>query len=155
MPCRNRGKRCDEYIEAMRALWTEEVASYQGETVSLDQIRCAQKPVQEGGIPLIVGGHSNAAARRAGRLGDGFLPLGYQNQSDSWEFIEVMREAAEEAGRDPDAIEICAGGAADPAHLEQLVEKGVDHTFITAYEPELDQAKRNLAEIAKVVEPFR
>ena len=70
--------------------------------------------MQPGGVPLIVGGHTKAAAVRAGRYGDGYLPLGYHNASDGFEFMDAMREAAEQAGRDPDAIELSAGGAADP-----------------------------------------
>ena len=72
-----RGRRADEYIEAMRALWRDEVASYEGETVRFDRIRCLPKPWRPEGPEIYVGGHSEAAARRAGRLGDGFMPLGF------------------------------------------------------------------------------
>ena len=152
VPWERRGKRCDEYIEAMRVLWRDEVASYHGETVSFENIRCAPKPLQPNGIPITVGGHSAAAARRAGRLGDGYAPLGYHSETDGWEFVEVMREAAEQAGRDPDAIEIVAGGAGpDVEYTEQLAEHGVDHVFIPCYQPNLDEAKSGLEEIASTL----
>ena len=59
-------------------------------------------------IPIIVGGHTDAAARRAGRIGDGFFPWGLGAEHLT-RLIGVMRDAAQEAGRDPDAIEITAG----------------------------------------------
>ena len=154
VPWANRGRRCDEYIEAMRALWTQEVASYRGETVAFDRIRCEPKPAQPGGIPLIMGGHSEAAARRAGRLCQGYAPLGFHGATDGWEHVGAMRRAAEEAGRDPDAIELAAGGAgADVDYTEQLAERGVDHVFIPSYRPDLGEAKRGLEEIAETLFP--
>ena len=149
----NRGRRCDEYIEAMREIWNNEVASYDGEFVSFSEIRCDPKPVQPGGVPLIVGGHTEAAARRAGRYGDGYLPLGYHNASDGFEFMDAMREAAEQAGRDPDAIELSAGGAPDPDYLEQLAEAGIDHVFIQAYQPTIEAVKDGLQQIAEDIIP--
>ena len=149
----NRGRRCDEYIEAMREIWNNDVASYDGEFVSFSEIRCDPKPVQPGGVPLIVGGHTEAAARRAGRYGDGYLPLGYHSASDGFEFMDAMREAAEQAGRDPDAIELSAGGAADPDYLEQLAEAGIDHVFIQAYQPTIEAVKDGLQQIAEDIIP--
>ena len=72
----NRGRRCDEYVESMRSLWNEPVSSYQGQYVAFDNVVSLPKPASTGGVPILVGGHSPAAARRAGRLGDGFFPLG-------------------------------------------------------------------------------
>ena len=73
--------------------------------------RAIPKPVQDP-IPIHVGGHTKAAARRAGRLGDGFFP-GRSTVEDLAPLLEEMRTAAKEAGRDPDAIEVSAGGAFD------------------------------------------
>ena len=153
VPWAGRGKRCDEYIEAMRLLWSEEVASYHGETLSFDNIRCAPKPVQPGGIPITVGGHTAAAARRAGRLAQGYAPLGYHSATEGWEFVETMRQAAEEAGRDPDSIELLAGGSPDVEYTERLAERGVDHSFIPSYLPDLDAAKQQLELIATELFP--
>ena len=109
---RTRGRRMDETIEAMRVLWADsgaEGASYDGEFVSFAHAHSFPKPVRPGGVPLHIGGHSEAAARRAGRLGDGFQPLGL-SPDDLALRIAQMREAAEEAGRDPDAIELSVSG---------------------------------------------
>ena len=61
-----------------------------------------------GTVPIVVGGHTEVAARRAGRLGDGFFP-GKGTREQLAHLISVMRRAAEEHGRDPDAIEVTAG----------------------------------------------
>ena len=74
VPYRDRGRRLDETIEAMRALWGPGPASYRGRHVSFENVSCDAKPAQRGGVPILIGGSSPAAARRAGRLGDGFYP---------------------------------------------------------------------------------
>src|SRR5262249_48803139 len=68
IPFERRGKRADEYVAAMRALWANDSASYAGEFVKFDQVNCNPKPVAKS-VPITIGGHSEAAARRAGRLG--------------------------------------------------------------------------------------
>lgn len=110
VPFAGRGKRTDAYVAAMRALWT-------GERVDLDDgyhrwtgaISLPTPP--SGSVPIVVGGHSEAAARRAGRIGDGFFP-GKGSPEQLAHLFTVMRQAATDAGRDPDAIEITAGTAA-------------------------------------------
>jgi len=105
VPFAERGARADEHIEALRALWTEPDATYHGRFVSFDTVQSDPKPAQAGGVPIVVGGHSDAAARRAGRLGDGFTPLGV-GPEEFGRLAEVVRAAAVDAGRDADAIEL-------------------------------------------------
>ena len=93
------------------------------------------KPVN-GTIPVVVGGHSKPAARRAGRLGDGFFPADHRSLP---ELLPVMRAAAVEAGRDPDAIEITTGGRADVDTLKALADSGVTRWVISP--PAMDPAK--------------
>lgn len=103
-----RGRRADEYVAAMRELWSTDVASFDGEFVSFN--RCISRPrPAAGSIPIHIGGHSKAAARRAGRLGDGFFP-GRGTADELVDLLGVMRAAAEAAGRDPEAIEVTAAG---------------------------------------------
>ncbi len=109
---RTRGRRMDETIEAMRVLWADsgpEGAAFSGEFVSFRHAHSFPKPFRPEGVPLHIGGHSEAAARRAGRLGDGFQPLGLSAE-DLTLRIGQMREAAVEAGRDPDGIELSVSG---------------------------------------------
>jgi probable F420-dependent oxidoreductase len=73
VPFRERGKRTDEAIEIMRRCWAEPEVTYAGEFWRLDRISVVPRPVQQP-MPLWIGGNSEAAMRRAGRLGDGWIP---------------------------------------------------------------------------------
>jgi len=66
VPFEDRGARTDDHIRALRALWSDGPSSYQGEFVSFDEVYSRPQPVQET-IPIVVGGHSKRAARRAMR----------------------------------------------------------------------------------------
>ncbi len=74
VPVRERGARTNEAIEVMRALWTQDSASYHGRYFQFTEVAMRPKPVQAGGPPIIIGGRSDAALRRAARLGDGYMP---------------------------------------------------------------------------------
>ena len=107
-----RGRRTDETIDAMRALWADsgaEGASFKGEFFSFEHAHSHPKPARAGGVPIHIGGHSPAAARRAGLRGDGLQPLGAQGD-ELRSLVDLMRATAESAGRDPDALELSLGG---------------------------------------------
>jgi probable F420-dependent oxidoreductase len=74
VPHRERGRRANEAIEICRKLWTENHVTYQGKIFQLHDVTMLPKPVQPGGPPIIVSGRSEAAIRRAARLGDGYMP---------------------------------------------------------------------------------
>ena len=148
-PWERRGQRTDEHIEAMRAMWTQPEASYHGELVRFDRLICDPKPVQPGGVPIIIGGHSPAAARRAGRLGDGFMPMAFGRK---WrEVIAEMRAAAEQAGRDPDAIELIGGGVPDPAIIEKQAAMGISRVSFQTQGNDLPSSLRSLEQVARAV----
>jgi len=73
VPFRERGRRTDEAIRIMRLLWAENEVTFRGEFWRLERITVLPKPVQQP-MPLWIGGNSEAAMRRAGRLGDGWIP---------------------------------------------------------------------------------
>jgi probable F420-dependent oxidoreductase len=125
VPFDDRGQRTDECIEAMRALWSEDVAEYHGELVDFDPIYCRPQPVN-GSVPIIVGGHSKAAARRAGRLGDGFFPA----RGASKELFDLVRQTAREHERDPDAIELIASVPENLEDIPELAKAGVGRILI-------------------------
>jgi probable F420-dependent oxidoreductase len=114
-----RGRRADECIDALRVLWRDDEPTFHGEFFSFTRAASHPKPVQRGGVPIHVGGHSVAAARRAGRVGDGFHPLGLAGDVLA-ERIAQMRAAAQDAGRDPDAIELTLGGLLDQLDDDRL-----------------------------------
>lgn len=148
---KKRGKRTDESIQALRALWRDEAATFHGEQFSFDEIYSFPKPVQQGGIPIIVGGYAPAAARRAGRVGDGFYPI-IRELDKLKESIELMRSEARKAGRDPDRIEITTGAA--PLTLDAvkaLEDLGVSRVMTRAPGGEPVRIRAELEKIANDV----
>jgi probable F420-dependent oxidoreductase len=110
-----RGKRADEQLQVMRALWSGEPTSFHGEWFSFDHAVSVPAPGPRS-IPVHVGGHSHAAARRAGRLGDGLQPLGVAGPALA-ELRATMAASAVEAGRDPDRLELTLG------HLVERIDR--------------------------------
>ena len=156
-PFEERGARVDEYIAAMKVLWRDDEATFEGRFTNFKNANLYPKPVQTGGIPVVIGGHSDAAARRAGRLGDGFFP-GRFVPGDTTELerlLGVMRGAAKEAGRDADAIEITSGGAFDVDGAKGLADLGVSRIVIPPLGFDLDTLKRSLGEFSeRVIAPL-
>jgi len=120
VPFADRGPRTDEYVAAMRTLWKDECASFHGRFVNFDNVFCRPLP-PERRIPIIVGGDTAAAARRAGRLGDGYFPARGAPQ----ELFDEMARAAEAAGRDPKAIELTVSAPTDLKEIEALAKRGI------------------------------
>jgi probable F420-dependent oxidoreductase len=131
VPFDDRGRRLDGYIEALRALWAEGETTFENEFVSYDRAVSLPRPVQDP-VPIVIGGHTAVAARRAGRLGDGFFPA----KGDVATLLDTMRRAADAAGRDPDGIEFTTGtpalmGDGAVAEVERLAALGVDRVVIS------------------------
>jgi alkanesulfonate monooxygenase SsuD/methylene tetrahydromethanopterin reductase-like flavin-dependent oxidoreductase (luciferase family) len=125
----------------MRALWSRDDASYHGKFVAFDGMSCNPKPAN-GSVPIVIGGHSEAAARRAGRLGNGFFPATGAPVNIA-PLIEVMRKTADEHGRDANAIEITTGCP------DALPGSGVDPVKAV-----LDAASKGAGRIALPVTAF-
>jgi probable F420-dependent oxidoreductase len=108
-PFEERGAVTDEYLRFMRATWTTDPVNFTGRYVSVSGVHALPKPVQAGGIPVWIGGHTDAAARRAATLGDGWHPIALRPPGllfpDAYaRRVEQIRTWAREAGRDPDGI---------------------------------------------------
>jgi probable F420-dependent oxidoreductase len=130
-----RGARNDEYVAAMRALWRGPHAEYHGEFVDFPKVTSSPRPVK-GDIPILVGGDSDAAIRRAVKIADGFFP-GEGDAKQLGALLARLRQAAETAGRDPDSIEINAifgSQMGDPAAgIEQMKGLGVGRIMVPAF----------------------
>jgi probable F420-dependent oxidoreductase len=151
VPFADRGARLDDHIEAMRALWTEETASVHGTHTSFDGAIMRPRPTQAS-VPIHIGGHSLVAARRAGRLGDGFFPA----KGDLPKLFAAMREAAVDAGRDPDAIELTTGdpdvlGPNAGDAIKRLEDQGVSRVIIPPLAFGADGIKDALAQFGENV----
>ncbi len=125
VPFAERGARTEEYMHALRALWTMDAPSYEGRFVRFKDAYMRPKPVN-GTVPIVIGGHSKAAAARAGRMADGFFPA----RGASPELLAVVRGAAETAGRDPAAVEITASMPDDPADLPAMAARGISRVLV-------------------------
>ncbi len=147
VPFAERGAITDEHIGAMRALWRDAEPRYEGRYVSFSRARMHPKPAQDGGVPIVVGGHTKAAARRAGRLGDGFFP-GKGSIATLAELFDVARAAAVEAGRDPGAVELTCGAPPDLDYIRRLADLGVDRVVVPAIGFDEDQYRKNLGGFA-------
>lgn len=148
-PFEARGRRGDEQIEVLRKLWTGEPVDHDGEFFSFRQAVCRPADRQ---VPIHIGGHSTAAARRAGRLGDGLQPLGLSGDALR-DAVAVMHRAAEEAGRDPGRLELTLGhlvGRVDAEKAGKLAALGA-HRIVLDPSPfaDLEQAKDELSACAQ------
>ena len=110
-----RGRRADEAIDVLRLLWAgdENGVSFDGEFFSFQNLCSFPKPCGTTTLPIHVGGSSPAAARRAGRRGDGYFPGGRLTAAERASQIEIMWTAAVQAGRDPDVLEYTRWGSID------------------------------------------
>jgi probable F420-dependent oxidoreductase len=115
----DRGPRLSEAVQARRALWAGGPASFQGATTSFDSVISHPRPVQPS-VPIHVGGFTVPAAVRAGRLGDGFFPGGYDERERLGVLIRRARQEAADCGRDPDLLEITARWTKKAADLDDL-----------------------------------
>jgi probable F420-dependent oxidoreductase len=149
VPWERRGARTDEYIEALRALWRDDQCTFEGEFCRFENAKSFPKPVQ-GLIPIHVGGHTEAAARRAGRLGDGFFP-GRSTDDELRSLLDTMRASAKDAGRDPDAIEVTAGGVMDADGVKRFADLGVDRVALPPLGFDLDTLREQLSRFSEQV----
>jgi probable F420-dependent oxidoreductase len=105
-----RGRRTEEYLAALRTLFTDEVAAYDGEFYTVPPSSMAPLPVQAGGPPILLGGTADVALRRAGRIAAGWVSSSRATLADISRGAQIVRRSAEEAGRDPDSLRIVVRG---------------------------------------------
>jgi probable F420-dependent oxidoreductase len=146
-----RGRRGDESIDVLRALWSDagpDGVTHDGEFFQFERAMSYPKPVQAGGIPIHIGGHSLAAARRAGRRGDGLQPLGVRGD-DLRALVDLMRTEAAASGRDPDQLELTLGhqtASVTPERAARLAEHGANRLLLRT--TPVDDLRAVIAELA-------
>lgn len=158
VPFTQRGRRHDDYLTAMRALWSQDIAAVQTDHARFDNAISNPKPTTRS-VPVVISGGSDAAARRAGRLGDGYFPSSTEPDRLT-HLLELMRTAGNEAGRDPSAIELTVAlSESEPdalsAHIETLLPLGIDRVLLTPVAPEaLNDIVDSLAERFDIHQPL-
>ena len=146
VPFEERGRRIDEAITLMRRYWTEPSVTFHGQFYRAEAMGMDPKPVQPGGPPIWLGGDSEAALRRVGRIGDGWMAMADSDEAvvTAPEKLATIRAAAEAAGRDPARIGLQAR-LSDPLDLESLPRRvaglrAAGFTWITVSLPVVEAA---------------
>jgi len=108
-PFEERGRVTDEYLMLMRATWTTDPVAFDGRFFKVHDVHALPKPIQRGGIPIWIGGHTDSALRRAGMLGDAWHPIGMRPPAmllpDEYAAkVKQLASYAQQAGRDPRSI---------------------------------------------------
>ena len=144
-----RGKMLDDLLAFLRAWWTTNPVSWDSELFSVPPVHADLRPVQPGGPPIWVGGASEPAMRRVGRSGTGWLAFEGLPDAVVDHWWSIARGAAQDAGRDPDALKTAMRINLEPGapvdsvadKLKRLAASGTDEAFVDAYAafPGLDQ----------------
>jgi probable F420-dependent oxidoreductase len=129
----SRGRRVDEALEVCRRLWTEPEVAHKGEFFAFDTVAFEPKPVQQPWPPILIGGESPAALRRAARTGDGWIGMGHTFDTAAAQ-IARLHELRREYGREDAAFQICLGGQVESADdVKRWEELGVTRLIISPW----------------------
>jgi probable F420-dependent oxidoreductase len=145
VPMAGRGARMEDYIRALRALWSMDRPHYQGRFVSFGQIDAQPRPRQRPAPPIVIGGKAPAALRRAVTMADGWYGF-YLDVPETRRYVEALRQLAKErerpAGLGPLEITVTPAGPLDRSLAEQYAELGVDRLVLLP-QPDAGPAERH------------
>jgi probable F420-dependent oxidoreductase len=127
-----RGRRTEEYLSVLRTLFTGDVSAFDGEFYRVPPSTMAPRPVQPGGPPILLGGTADTALRRAGRIADGWVSSSTTSLAEVARAVQIIRRAAEEAGRDPDAVRIVVRGVVQAGRRDARLPLSGDWAQIRA-----------------------
>lgn len=152
VPWERRTHRTREYVEAMRTLWGDDSGSYSGEFVRFENARSFPKPVQGRGLPVLVGGQTDAALKRAAAYGDGWCGFNL-TPDETARKIARIRELMKAAGRGADKFEFSMAPPANaaPGELKRYRDAGVDELYLS---PVLQKPPANIGELERMLEGF-
>jgi probable F420-dependent oxidoreductase len=133
-----------ERVLAMKSLWTDEIASFDGEFVKVAPSLALPKPAQPGGPKIIIGGGwGPKLAASIAEWADGWMPVTARHRLG--ERLDPLRAACAEAGRDMAEMDITImGGTDDPAGLESLAAEGVTRVALTLWPASAEEHLRQL-----------
>jgi probable F420-dependent oxidoreductase len=144
----SRWKLMREKVEAMKAIWSEDVAEYHGDLVSFGPMRAWPKPVQKPHPPIVLGGSGPKILERVVRYADGWMP----NRGQVVDRIPELQEMARAAGRLP--IPVTYYPKASAEEIEPLGKAGVDRLIWYVPPDGRDAALRKLEELGELIRPY-
>ena len=137
VPFERRGARTEEYVDAMRTLWRDDVASFDGDFVHFDSVRVNPKPVHDRRIPVVLGGNSDAALRRIAKWGDGWYGFNLESVDVVAERVAYLRELCDEHGRDPAELRLAVAlRDLKPGDAAALASLGIDELVLVEGPPD-------------------
>ena len=143
-----------EKILAMKEIWTQEESEFHGDHVNIDKMWADPKPMQRPHPPILMGGDGPTTFDRVVDYCDGWMPIGGRGSSGTslGEKIVLLKRQAEEAGRDPDSLNITSFGIRpDPDLIGRLQEAGVDRVIFTLPSEEQTSVTPLIDECAKLI----
>jgi probable F420-dependent oxidoreductase len=154
VPFERRGARTAEYVAAMRTLWRDDVASFSGEFVGFDSVRVNPKPVHDRRIPIVLGGNSDAALRRAAAWGDGWYGFNVDGVAAVAERVTTLRALCRESDRSPEELQLAVAlRDPHPSDAAALADLGVDELVVVASPP--DDAQDAADWVARLADQWR
>ena len=140
-----------EALDAMKAVWTNDAAGFDGTYYKFPPVRVYPKPIQKPYPPILLGGAFPFGARRAIEYGDGWMPIGGRDQ-DPLEIGRRFRQMVAESGRDPASVPMSVYG---PRHeidqLRALRDAGMDRAVLAIATAPRDATLKKLDELAELV----
>lgn len=137
-----------ERVLAMKALWTEEAASFHGEFVDFDPVWCYPKPLRQPHPPILLGGETDYTLKRVVEFCDGWFPRAGAG-FDPAVAMDRLRRAAEAGGRDPASLGVTVfRGPADAAKLVPFRDAGIERVLLEVPDLDRDGILRRLDELA-------
>jgi probable F420-dependent oxidoreductase len=160
----NRGRRSEEQVRVMQALWAEPHVTFMGEFHQIEDAGINPRPAS-GRVPIWYGGHAEATFRRAAKYGDGFMPLAYPPGDTALAAFEKLRRLTREAGRNPSdvglEVSISPGAGTEDDWRREIAfwkDAGVTHvtartTYVSAHHKRIDG--RSAADHFAAITKFR
>jgi probable F420-dependent oxidoreductase len=137
VPFEHRAARTAEYVAAMRTLWRDDVASFNGRFVGFDSIRMNPKPIRDRRIPVVLGGNSDPALRRVAAWADGWYGFNLDGVAAVRERIDTLEQLCADSGRDRAELRLSVAlVSAQVGDVGALAELGVDELVLVEAPPE-------------------
>ncbi len=148
-----RGRRMDECIAVLNALWLQYTPEHRGEFFNIGPVKFEPKPIQQPRPPLLVGGDSAPALRRAARLGDGWLGL-YRNVEDAARALQQLVGYRQRFQREHEPFEVVLQSGGEPTldEILRLEELGVTRLIVSPF-TRTREAQAGLERFAETVMP--